>query len=363
MGAHSGSFELFLIGDSHRELIVAGPGATLTTEMEAAASAGEVVVSAPTAALLDAGVLGDARGQGILLRGEPAAEELPVPTARPGRPEDAMMLVPERARRYLLSGEEQAEHRPLAIGFVRLSGLDDVIVRCGPAAALEVLRPPVSAAQEAAEHHGVSFHGTDLAAGGVKILLVGGVPGLEGNDTDRLVRSALEIVRREEGTGQGGPAPGPGSAPGSGRAVTLRAGVNAGQAFVFSGLRLGGRRVYSITGDAVNVAARVVEAAEPGQVRCTEATRSSLRSPFVLRDLPPFIAKGKTGPVVTYEVRREAAGRRRYPVEAARLRRPAGGTKCLAQCRRREPQRRDREGRRAGRGGRDRQVPAGERGG
>jgi class 3 adenylate cyclase/tetratricopeptide (TPR) repeat protein len=308
VGAHSGNFELFLIGDSHRELIVAGPGATLTTEMEAAASAGEVVVSPATAALLDAGILGDPRGGGILLRAEPAAEELPVPTTRPGRPEDAMLLLPERARHYLLSGEEQAEHRPLAIGFVRLSGVDDVIVQLGPAAALEALRPPISAAQQAAGHHGVSFHGTDLAAGGVKILLIGGVPRLEGNDTDRLVRTALEIVRREEGTGPEGPASG-GPAPGSGPAVALRAGVNAGQAFVFSGLRLGGRRVYSITGDAVNLAARVVEAAGPGQVRCTEATRAGLRSPFVLRELPPFMAKGKSGPVVTYEVHREGSFR------------------------------------------------------
>ena len=85
----------------------------------------------------------------------------------------------------------------------------------------------------------------------------------------------------------------------------LRAGVNVGNAFVSPGLRLGGRRVYSITGDAVNLAARVVEAAEPGEVRCTQATRAALRSPFVLRELPPFIAKGKTGPIITFEVGRE----------------------------------------------------------
>ena len=102
-------------------------------------------------------------------------------------------------------------------------------------------------------------------------------------------------------------------------AVMLRAGVNVGHAFVFSGLRLGGRRVYSITGDAVNLAARVVEAAEPGQVRCTEAARAGLRSPFVLRELPPFIAKGKTGPVVTYEVRQG----RRQPGPRPRSKQPA----------------------------------------
>ena len=288
---------------------MAGPGATLTTELEQAAGAGEVLVSTATAAFLDDSVLGEVRGGGVLLRGEPGADEQPVPTERAGRPEDAASLVPVRARQYLLSGEEQAEHRPVAIGFVRLSGLDDVMERFGATAALEALRPLVRAAQQAADRHGVSFHGTDLAPDGLKILLVGGVPRLEGNDTDRLVRSALEIVRWADTRDAGETVTGPGASRDGGAAVMLKAGVNAGHAFVFSGLRLGGRRVYSITGDAVNLAARVVEAAEPGQVRCTEAARAGLRSPFVLQELPPFMAKGKTGPVVTYDVQREGASR------------------------------------------------------
>ena len=98
VGAHTGAFELFLTGESHRELIVAGPGATLTTELEQAAGAGEVLVSEATAAFLDGSVLGEVRGGGVLLRGEPGADEQPVPPERAGRPEDAASLVPVRAR-------------------------------------------------------------------------------------------------------------------------------------------------------------------------------------------------------------------------------------------------------------------------
>ena len=68
----------------------------------------------------------------------------------------------------------------MAIGFVRLSGLDDVMERFGATAALQALRPPVRAAQEAADRHGVSFHGTDVAPDGLKMLLVGGVPQARG---------------------------------------------------------------------------------------------------------------------------------------------------------------------------------------
>ena len=59
VGAHSGSFDFFLVGRSHRELLVTGPAATTTVEMEAASEAGEILVSESTAALLDPQVIGE----------------------------------------------------------------------------------------------------------------------------------------------------------------------------------------------------------------------------------------------------------------------------------------------------------------
>src|SRR5215213_5498101 len=63
-GLHSGEFHLFLVGSSHRELLIAGRGSTLVTLMEKAADAGEVVVSPETAALLPANCVGAAKGPG-----------------------------------------------------------------------------------------------------------------------------------------------------------------------------------------------------------------------------------------------------------------------------------------------------------
>ena len=71
VGIHTGTFDFFLAGASHRELIIAGPAAALTVAMEDAAEAGEIVVSAATAALLHADELGAAKGEGILLRASP----------------------------------------------------------------------------------------------------------------------------------------------------------------------------------------------------------------------------------------------------------------------------------------------------
>ncbi len=303
VGVHSGAVELFLLGHSHRELVIAGPAATLTVEMEALASADEVVVSAEAAAALDVEVLGEARGHGLLLRGEPHAEERPWPATLTGGGAEVTSLIPERTRQYLLSEEDQVEHRPVTIGFVQLSGVDALITEQGATAVTQHLGPLVTAAQEAAQRHEVSFYGTDVAAGGVKIMLLGGVPRLEGNDADRLVRSTLDIVRPGASPpDESGVAGNQGRRSRAGTLLALRAGVNAGNVCVFSSLHLGRRRVYSITGDAVNLAARVVQAASPGQVRCTDLTRKALRSPFALRALPAFAAKGKSEPVLTYAV-------------------------------------------------------------
>src|SRR3954454_1896370 len=72
-GLHSGRFQFFLVGGSHRELLVAGPGATRVVELEAASEAGEIVVSAETAAELEASTLGEEKGPGRLLRAAPEA--------------------------------------------------------------------------------------------------------------------------------------------------------------------------------------------------------------------------------------------------------------------------------------------------
>ena len=50
VGVHSGQFDFFMVGESHRELVVAGPAATATTVMESAAEAGQILISPGTAA-------------------------------------------------------------------------------------------------------------------------------------------------------------------------------------------------------------------------------------------------------------------------------------------------------------------------
>ena len=64
VGINSGSFHFFVVGETHRELIVTGPGATRTVQMEAAAEAGEILLSDTAAQALEPRALGAAKGEG-----------------------------------------------------------------------------------------------------------------------------------------------------------------------------------------------------------------------------------------------------------------------------------------------------------
>src|SRR5919199_2344913 len=59
VGVHTGRFHFFLVGGSHRELMITGPAASQTVTMEHTAEAGEIVVSHATAAALPGRLLGE----------------------------------------------------------------------------------------------------------------------------------------------------------------------------------------------------------------------------------------------------------------------------------------------------------------
>ena len=70
-GIFSGTCHFFLVESSHRELVVVGPAATETIQLEDAAGAGEVLVSPATAAAVGPSWLAGERGGAALLELDP----------------------------------------------------------------------------------------------------------------------------------------------------------------------------------------------------------------------------------------------------------------------------------------------------
>ncbi len=300
-GVHSGPCHFFLVGDTHRELIVTGPSATRAVEMEASAEAGEIVVSEATAAALASRDLGGTRDGGRLLRAEPAAEPRPNVGPVPELAEEELVAcVPASVRAHLASAAAEGEHRTATVAFLRFGGADGLLATEGSAALAAALDELVSCVQRAAAEHDVTFLETDIDRDGGRIVLVAGAPQTSGDDEERMLRTLRAVVEARPRLG-------------------VRIGVHRGH--VFAG-EVGPpfRRTYTILGDTAALAARLMARAASGEILSTVAVLERSRAAFETEELEPLAVKGKAKPVVARRVgplagaRREAPERRRLPL-------------------------------------------------
>src|SRR5205809_4151106 len=86
----------------------------------------------------------------------------------------------------------------------------------------------------------------------------------------------------------------------TGRNLALRIGINTGLAV--AGAVGDKESEFGVLGDAVNVAARLEQAAEPGEVLVGDATYRLAPSLFAYEPHPPVAAKGKTAPLVAWRL-------------------------------------------------------------
>jgi class 3 adenylate cyclase/tetratricopeptide (TPR) repeat protein len=283
VGVNSGSFHFFLVGESHRELVVTGPAASRTVTMESTATAGEILVSTETAAALPGKTLGQPKGEGILLRSGPsmlsfAHDQTEVPIASI----DITGCIPVALREHLLSDITDPEHRTASVAFVHFDGVDGIVADRGPGAVADGLQELVTVVQRAAESNGVTFLGSDIDHNGGKIILVGGAPLSLGDDEGRMLLTLRAVLDAET-------------------AVPIRIGVNRGPVFA-GNIGPAYRRTYTVMGDAVNLSARVMSMAVAGQILSTGPVLDTSSVAFNALALEPFMVKGKKDPVHAYMV-------------------------------------------------------------
>ena len=256
VGLHSGTFDFFLVGRSHRELIVTGPAASAVVEMEGTASAGEIVVSRALADLLPGSSVGERQGiRSLPAHGARLAARVGRHTSgcRRGSPR---ALHPGRDARDLLAGDREPEHRQVAVAFLHFDGTDELIASDGPDVLAFELDRLVRDTQEAVDEAQVCFLGSDVDADGGKLILTAGAPRAVGDDEERMLLALRRIADTE-------------------RRIPVRIGVNRGG--VFAG-DIGPlyRRTYTVMGDTVNLAARLMAKAPPGEIYATDVRSRSL---------------------------------------------------------------------------------------
>ena len=137
---------------------------------------------------------------------------------------------------------------------------------------------------------------------GDAILAVFGVPRAHEDDAERAVNAGMEMQAvlselNREFEAEGKPQ------------LAMRIGVEAGEVLV-DVERASGPRDRMLTGDAVNVAARLQSAAEPGRVIVGPTAHEATRAVIEYRELTPLTLKGKAEPVPAWDALRVRARQR-----------------------------------------------------
>jgi class 3 adenylate cyclase/tetratricopeptide (TPR) repeat protein len=279
-GVHSGDC-LFLLTDApYRALFVAGPAATRVFQLEDLASAGEIMLSAETAAAVETGWLEAERdGAHLMRRLDPGTTSLPPAPEVGGFRLDEYMPPTLRAHLEVMSGE--AEHRQATVAFVKLSETDELVGSGGPEALLEQLDTLASVVGRACAAYGLTWLDSDIDVDAVKLILTGGAPSSSGQDEEGMLRALREIVGADVG-------------------LTVRAGVNRGH--VFTG-DIGGatRRTYTVMGDVVNLAARVAARSRPGGIIATAEVLDRAKTIYAT-ETEPLLVKGKEAAVTAHHL-------------------------------------------------------------
>jgi class 3 adenylate cyclase len=123
---------------------------------------------------------------------------------------------------------------------------------------------------------------------GDAVMAVFGVPHVHEDDALRAVRAAVEMQEAVRAMD-----------------LRIRIGVNTGEVVAGGGETL-------VTGDAVNTAKRLEEAAQPGEILIGAATRRLIENAVQLEPVGPLVARGKREPVEAWRVLRTIAGATPY---------------------------------------------------
>ena len=277
VGIATGTFQFFLVGSVHRELLIAGPATTETVTIEGIADAGEIAISPVLAARLDPVCVGAAKERTRLLVAAPEVERERAADVGDVSGINVPSCIPIASRAHVLLERSEPEHRTITAAFIDMMGTDTYLASFGPARLAEALDERIRTIQEVALQFEVPFYESDVGKNSVKVLLTAGAPSSTGHDEERMLRALREIMDR------------PGIVP-------MRIGVNTGKVFTGDfGPRY--RRSYRVFGDAINTAARVMSRAEPQQILSTEMVLERSRTSFETTPIEPFSAKGKAEPV------------------------------------------------------------------
>lgn len=340
VGIESGSFLASGVGTPSRmEYVVMGFPLRGALRVESCAGSGQVVIGPETHRLLRESPRRQPLGPDVYLITEQGKADDFEMRARSRRPRRASIvsnepsalfrriqeilqeleaiapyLSPELASKVVSYASERSipsDLRPAtAVIFGNLLGPDEMLAdreRFDPAAVTAILQEAFVSVHREVEKRGGVISRIDPYSSGSKLLVLFGAPQAHENDPHRAVDAALAMRRVVSEidsrilprSADGGPT------------IQLRAGITYGPTMAGEAGDFRGRREYTVMGDEVNLAARLMGKAPPGEIYVSQSVRQQIAGHFTYKSLPPIQVKGKANPIPVYAVqgRAELIGR------------------------------------------------------
>jgi predicted ATPase/class 3 adenylate cyclase len=178
---------------------------------------------------------------------------------------------------------KEAQVKPCCVLFAQITGLEQVADAEEYADILKSIDLVMDDAVKLYEGHVDKHEGKVLMA-------TFGVPSAHEDDPERAVRAAL-LMRKKAGD-----AAGRGSIP-----CLVKIGINMGRIFA-SAVGSEIKSEYTVIGDAVNIAARIMESAAPGEIRVSEEVYQITRPVFEFGRTLEFLPQGSSRSVSVFTV-------------------------------------------------------------
>lgn len=179
----------------------------------------------------------------------------------------------------------------VSVLFCDIRGFTSISERLAPEKIVEILNEVFTRMTDVVFDHG----GTLDKYLGDGLLAVFGAPISKGNDAANAVHAAMDIqkllleLNRDSAARQW---------------PELKVGIGVSTGLVTAGNIGSPRRLdYTVVGDTVNVASRLVAHAAGGQILITQSTFSELGKDFDCAPMPPLLVKGKSQPLSVFIVR------------------------------------------------------------
>ncbi len=208
--------------------------------------------------------------------------------------EELVPFIPPDLFSQIARGEDIRQHPPVAVQFVNIMGLEEMALGpTGPEQAAAVLQRYFVQAQEIVTEREGIISQVDTYAQGFTLLNPFGAPTHHEGIPRLAASAALELARALERVNREFRLAPP---------LTQRTGLTYDR--IFTGeIGYRHRREYVVAGPAVNLAARLMSKAEPGQIVLDPAAWDEVRDDFVADPLPPIPLKGIPEPVPRFNLK------------------------------------------------------------